>query len=509
MASGQKTEQKGGGRVLPPAHRLHRYRRHGFGSRRVAVLAVVVVAAGMVAIYALRMWQPEVPTPVVVLPENLSSLDRELIELIERHAAAVEESPRDARRHATLGLVYEANLLWPEARRCFATATQLDPSQPIWAYHAAKAADEVGDDVDALDRLRAAAEVFPDFAPIHYRFGDLLLARGDLEAAAEAFERTCQLQPDAAETLTNLADVRLRMGRYAEAATLLEKAVKLDYAFGTAQHLLGRAYQALGRDAEAQKQTQLAQQCKDRPSATFHEKRYLKDAWEALLPRYVRSVSLRIRNVAPLIDAGRSEEAITELELLRAGHPDNTRVLDKLGIAYMQVGRIDDALHTLLSAKKIHDGSKSISLNLATCWLLRHKPESALKEIDHTIELAPKMWKAHYTRGLALMELARFPEARDALLNAVDRRPNYPMVYTKLADACAATERLAEARDYYETAVRNWPRFVPASIGLAKISIRLEEWNRALDALATARRAAPNDPRVVALGEQMASRVAQ
>ena len=505
MASAKKKVQEGV-RAPTRVHRSHPGRSNRSGLRLATFLGLVFITTATIALCIHWVWRPWTLTPIVVLPEHMAQLEPELIELIERHAVAVRESPRDARRHATLGLVYEANTLWSEALACFTTATRLDPDQPIWAHHAAKAAQQFGDTPGALDRLRAAADRFPNFAPIHYRLGDLLLERGDLEAAAKALQQTCQLQPDAPETYTRLADVRLRMGRYAEAATLLERAVKLDDTFETARHLLGRAYRALGRDSEAQVELRLAQSCKERQLETFR-KRHLQDDWEVLLPKYVRTLSLRLRRARTLIDTGRPRDAIIELEPLAAGHPDNTRVLDKLGIAYMQVGRIDEAHRVLLRAKQINDGVQSVSLNLAACWLLGNKPEDALKEIDHAIELAPGKWKAHYTRGLALMELGRNPEARDALLAAITRRSTDPRVYTKLAAVCMATDRLIEARDHLEVAVRNWPKFAPASLGLAEVSIRLEDWDRASDALATARRLAPNDPRVIALSAQIPARV--
>src|SRR5688572_33266316 len=58
--------------------------------------------------------------PVVPLTpgwNETGALAAEQIALIEKHVARVRADPADAVRHGTLGLVYQANRMWPEAER--------------------------------------------------------------------------------------------------------------------------------------------------------------------------------------------------------------------------------------------------------------------------------------------------------------------------------------------------------------------------------------------------------
>eukprot|EP00761_Pharyngomonas_kirbyi_P004381 gb/GECH01004385.1/.p1 GENE.gb/GECH01004385.1/~~gb/GECH01004385.1/.p1 ORF type:complete len:294 (+),score=86.88 gb/GECH01004385.1/:1-882(+) len=52
------------------------------------------------------------------------------------------------------------------------------------------------------------------------------------------------------------------------------------------------------------------------------------------------------------------------------------------------------------------------------------KPIRALRDADKCVELQPDWIKGYYRRASVLLELRRLPEARDALLEALDKAPN-------------------------------------------------------------------------------------
>ena len=91
---------------------------------------------------------------------------------------AVDLDPADPERHGRLGLVYEANHLWEEARASFANARALDPGSAVWPLHEALAAEQLGDLDGAVELLAARADDFSYFAPLHHRLGHLLLEQG-------------------------------------------------------------------------------------------------------------------------------------------------------------------------------------------------------------------------------------------------------------------------------------------------------------------------------------------
>lgn len=145
--------------------------------------------------------------------------DREALALYERVAA---EKPRDA-----------------------------DAQYGIGACHYA-----LGDDAAAMTALQAALERRPNHAAAksglaltHNRAGVRLLERDDAAGAQAAFERALAVDSSCAPAHRNLGEILLRQGNAAAALPHLERPSRAADPDGA--YLLGRAYLALGRAADA------------------------------------------------------------------------------------------------------------------------------------------------------------------------------------------------------------------------------------------------------------------
>ncbi len=136
-----------------------------------------------------------------VAPGHRDDLDVRVRQLLDKHLAAARTSPGDARAHATLGLVYEANGLWSEALRSFANAVALDRTEPLWRYHQAIAHRQLGEFGPALELLRGAARQRSDSAAIQQRLGSVLLETGAFDEALEHFRLATELAPQRATIL--------------------------------------------------------------------------------------------------------------------------------------------------------------------------------------------------------------------------------------------------------------------------------------------------------------------
>ncbi|MDW8369481.1 MAG: tetratricopeptide repeat protein, partial [Geminicoccaceae bacterium] len=114
--------------------------------------------------------------------------------------------------------------------------------------------------------LLAGGSVRAQDADEAYRRGQALLEAGRTAEAAREFERVLELaeralganDPRLAVDLNNLGEVYRRLGRYTEAAALLQRAIRLDEAAGgrspalaTSLNNLGLVYRAQGRLEEA------------------------------------------------------------------------------------------------------------------------------------------------------------------------------------------------------------------------------------------------------------------
>ncbi|NNJ64557.1 MAG: tetratricopeptide repeat protein, partial [Xanthomonadales bacterium] len=152
--------------------------------------------------------------PSAVLPGDLQRIDPAVADAIRRQTRAMSDRPEDLDAVETLCLIYEANILWDLARRCFGAIAREAPDNLLWAYHLAIATGETGDTGGATRMMQELAEKHPEFAPLQQRLGEALLQTGDLAGARAAFQRVIELQPGSAEGHAGLGNVLLREQQY-------------------------------------------------------------------------------------------------------------------------------------------------------------------------------------------------------------------------------------------------------------------------------------------------------
>lgn len=91
----------------------------------------------------------------------------------------------------------------------------------------------------AIDLLKRAVALHPNFGLALNELGVLYLKRGELEKAAEALSRVLQLTPDAAEPSLNYGIVLLQQKKFVEAEAQLRDGVKKNESAFTAHLYLG------------------------------------------------------------------------------------------------------------------------------------------------------------------------------------------------------------------------------------------------------------------------------
>ncbi|MHC4981064.1 MAG: tetratricopeptide repeat protein [Planctomycetota bacterium] len=455
----------------------------------VALLIVLVGVAGYLG------WQRLRPVPAVVSPREPDALDPQFRAYVKGFIESVQAAPRDAGRHATLGLVYEANQLYPEAQASFRTAVELDPDEPLAKYHLALTTQEVGDADAGLAMLQQLARQHPDFAPGQHRLGDTLLEAGDIEGASLAFMRVIEQAPGEPDGYVGLADARLQAGEYVRAVELLTTALRLRPNDGMARFLLGTAYQRLGRQDEAARELSRGAQAGKRP---------MTDAWSKQMPQHAKDLSRQSRRALAFLRAGAPQRAAELYEVILAWHPENVDMMNNLALAYMDLRQLDKARDVLLRAERANNTRYATYTNLAFCHIRLGELDQALQFADRAVALAPNVAQTHRIRGRCLKELDRVEEAIAALETTVSLDPQNAIYRQQLGGELARAGRFAEAKQQFEVAVRTAPSDLQAHLGLCNACLNLGQADEARAALSAAKRLAPNDPRVAATAIRLA-----
>ncbi|WP_419805664.1 tetratricopeptide repeat protein [Terriglobus sp.] len=113
---------------------------------------------------------------------------------------------------------------------------------------------------DAIAELNEEARRDPLNGSVYDRLGDALQRKGDYVAAARNLQRAVLLTPNSTGPYILLGKVMLRRSDPVTAAGYLERAERMDDHNYMTHSLLGQAYRAMGRAADAQRETAVSQQ---------------------------------------------------------------------------------------------------------------------------------------------------------------------------------------------------------------------------------------------------------
>ncbi len=215
-----------------------------------------------------------------------------------------------------------------------------------------------------LDMLDAASiQEKPSETELELQKGMELLEKEDYHEAIAVLEDLTE-KGETAEYYYNIGYLKTSEEKYTEAIEAFQKATKLDRLFAKAYEAMGRAYQQLGQQDEAQKNLQKA-------ADIYMSKENVQDAEDILN------------------------------EILKIGK-DTVNVYNSLGVLYRKKGDTEKALKNYKKAIKVHPHEPFIHYNIGRLYLDMKDPVQAKKYF-----------------GLALNIKPDFEEARE-VLNAIE-----------------------------------------------------------------------------------------
>ncbi len=417
---------------------------------------------------------------------------------IARFVRKVREAPDRADRYAELGLVYEANKFWSDARTCYQAALRLDAKPLLTRYHLAIVTQKLGDAVEAEALYRRITDRHPDFAPAFHRLGDLLAESGTVQQADAAFQRVMELRPDSAVGYTAAAALKLRARDFAAAAALAEQAIAIQPGARLPHFQLGRAYQGLDRPADANRELKQGEGA---------VKLFLPDAWTQSFPKYTVGVSAQVRleKARAYLRAGDPQQAAQRLEIALEWYPDDPALLLELGATYLLLNEPDKACDRLERVRTSGSTEPRLYANLAMCRALLGRFEKALSAADRAVSLAPSSPLSHIARGRVMMRQGRFTDALEDLRRAVEADPTSATAQLELGNVNMLLNRFDESRRCYQATVELDPTSVEARLRLCDMCARLGDLAEARVQLEEARRMAPKHPQVDAMSRRLRS----
>jgi len=285
-----------------------------------------------------------------------------------------------------------------------------------------------------------------ELARKHFAKGQVLVLRGELDAALEELAKAIEADPDLSVAYTAMGDVYRRQHNYELAAHSYETACeKNPYAF-RAHYNLGFTYQVL---ADATKIAELAQQYLRRAADVYARALELRpDDFETnlnisvcyfdlgrddLAEQYcVRAIEIDPRNPQAYNNLGiiyerqkRYYQAIRAYKASLELAPRRSDVLMNLGGVYVKQDRLAAAISAFKMAAKIDESNPAPWEKLGACYYRQRHFDQAVEAYEKALQIDPKRAAAH--RGLGVIYMTQYildqkqTEKRDLALAAWNR----------------------------------------------------------------------------------------
>jgi len=153
------------------------------------------------------------------------------------------------------------------------------------------------------------------------------------------------------------------------------------------------------------------------------------------------------------LDQGDHAAALLDLEVLREREPDASVVRNRLGVALLDLGRIDAARVELREAMRLSDASPDPWINLGRLERRARRHQAAFDAFDGALALSAGDPDAHLGRGLARAALGELPEAERDFRRSAELAPNEAEPLLALGDLLRDIGRVSEAIDVYREAL--------------------------------------------------------
>lgn len=254
--------------------------------------------------------------------------------------------------------------------------------------------------------------------------GLIAIGRGDLAAAADAFDRVIELEPNNVDAAIGRAELELAQGRSVAAAQTLERALALEPNLRKALLSLVLVYEHLGEQATAERYLELARSVhRDRPEVHVLAAEYHLRASDL-------DEAARAARTAQAIDAGNTAAARlrAEIALERESYLEAATIAEELiardrsdvrawfirAVSRYRLGELDSALTSVRTILRVDPENES-----ARVWA----EWVALRELELDDPVRAELAAARADEGRTLERSFRYERALNAYRRALRLAP--------------------------------------------------------------------------------------
>ena len=177
--------------------------------------------------------------------------------------------------------------------------------------------------------------------------------------------------------------------------------------------------------------------------------------------------------------AGRYSEARDQLARAISLSPTEPNAHANLGRVLSEMGQLDEAITEFDRAVEITPDSASAHCNLATALVQQGKTGEAMEQYSRALSIDPGYEPAHCNLGMALYVAGRLPEAGEQLRQALTLNPEDALAHCDLGRVLSDEGQIGDAADEFARAIHIKPDYAEAYV---RLGAELEKAGRLDDA---------------------------
>jgi Flp pilus assembly protein TadD len=347
----------------------------GFGAWSVVLGAAVAAFPSLVSAQTVGTSRTKIPQdPAAVELNRLLSVAQDAVNKQDYASAAQDyqaylaKKPDDAVVHYDLGYAYTALQKPAAAKSEYEKAIALDPKMAP-AYQNLGVTLIPTDPAAAIEPLQHAAELMPEDARTKWLLGIALEATKKDAPAIEQYQAAEKLDANNVEIRNSLGFALLRTGRASDAETAFRAALALQPA------------------GEAADQTH-----KGLLQALLAEKKNAEAATEmgVYLAAHPGDTATQLEHASLLVDAGKEDDALAELDKVAAAGPESLRALKLRALIYFRKKQYDNAVPVLVKAIALAPQDPDLRAQLGHAYLETKDYPNAANALVAAIQVDPQ-----------------------------------------------------------------------------------------------------------------------
>jgi len=375
------------------------------------------------------------------------------------------QAPGDPQVAFSMGMIFVDWKRYEEAEQAFAQALKAAPANFDILYNLGVAAARAGHHDRALEVFQIALRQRPSDPDCLYHLGSTYAAKGRNDQAVILLLQAHTAAPDRTDILFALAHTSEEMGFYADAASAIDKYLKLKPNDDVARRERGFCYargakldlglqdlrwyaQKYPKDPRGLYELAIAETVRERDQALAHLSQALVLDPNMTAARFARAMIYYQKS--------QFTESIEDLKLVLKAEPDNSQALDALGQNYMRLNQPEEAMKALSRAVELVPRDARILTHYSRVLLRLGRREEAEKAIAVFKQLGPEEGRRRPYGGLfEFLQLPPEEQFAKYIMNlgrSINTRPEDPGLRVQLGKALLYQGKIEEAVEAFRAA---------------------------------------------------------